>query len=121
MYIIETIEFDACKIRRLKQALIFGTARTKQAPVPFLSVLGLPSRDFKILTTDYENAQTLRNTMDDSMQIISFQTFVYNTTLWCFYMLLFSLVFTIDINISKITKDKFSSEVCEDKAERIFF
>ena len=24
MYIIETIEFDACKIRRLKQALEYG-------------------------------------------------------------------------------------------------
>ena len=32
-----------------------------------------------------------------------------------------SLVFTSDISISKITKDKFSSEVYEDKAERIFF
>ena len=32
-----------------------------------------------------------------------------------------SLVFTSDINISKITKDKFSSEFYEDKAERIFF
>ena len=32
-----------------------------------------------------------------------------------------SLVFTSDINISKITKDKFSSEFYEDKAERICF
>ena len=32
-----------------------------------------------------------------------------------------SLVFTSDINISKIAKDKFSSEFYEDKAERIFF
>ena len=32
-----------------------------------------------------------------------------------------SLVFTSDISISKITKDKFSSELYEDKAERIFF
>ena len=32
-----------------------------------------------------------------------------------------SLVFTSDISISKIRKDKFSCEVYEDKAERIFF
>ena len=32
-----------------------------------------------------------------------------------------SLVFTSDISISKMTKDKFSSEVYEDKAGRIFF
>ena len=32
-----------------------------------------------------------------------------------------SQVFTSDISVSKITKDKFSSEVYEDKAERIFF
>ena len=32
-----------------------------------------------------------------------------------------SLVFTSDISISKITKDKFSSEVYEDKTQRIFF
>ena len=32
-----------------------------------------------------------------------------------------SLVFTSDISINKITKDKFSSEVYEDKAKRIFF
>ena len=32
-----------------------------------------------------------------------------------------SLVFTSDISTSKITKDKFSSEVYEDKAKRIFF
>ena len=31
------------------------------------------------------------------------------------------MVFTSDISISKITKDKFSSEVYEDKAERICF
>ena len=31
------------------------------------------------------------------------------------------MVFTSDISISKITKDKFSCEVYEDKAERICF
>ena len=31
------------------------------------------------------------------------------------------MVFTSEISISKITKDKFSSEVYEDKAGRIFF
>ena len=30
------------------------------------------------------------------------------------------LVFTSDINKNKITKDNFSSEIYEDKAERIF-
>ena len=37
------------------------------------------------------------------------------------YFALLSLVFTSDISISKMTKDKFSSEVYEDKAGRIFF
>ena len=32
-----------------------------------------------------------------------------------------SLVLTSDISISKITKDKFSSELYKNKAERIFF
>ena len=37
------------------------------------------AKDFKILPTDYEHAQSLRNTMDDEMQIIPFQKFVHNT------------------------------------------
>ena len=44
-----------------------------------------------------------------------------NENCWLVPPVYLSLVFTSDISISQITKDKFSSEVYKDKAERIFF
>ena len=41
----------------------------------FTSIQGPVIRDFKVLTTDYEHARTLRNTMDDQMQIIPIQDY----------------------------------------------
>ena len=67
------------------------------------------NRGFKVLTTDYEHAQTLRNTMDDQMQIILFQKFVDNTRLLCFYVL-FLCIYTFILTVLMLNKFTYSHE-----------